>query len=253
MALAAINPLAPAMVGGSADLTGSNNTKTKDLQPLTAEFYGGRYIYYGIREFGMAAAMNGMALHGGIMPYGGTFLVFADYMRNAIRLSALQRLRVIYVLTHDSHRPWRGRPDPPAGRASAVAARHSEPGRLSPLRCGRDRRGLGAGALPMKRGPRCSRSVARTCRNCVTTAAENLTAKGAYRLRAAQRDAPGGVPCHRLRSRGRGGGGRAAGGRWHRLRRRLDAVLGSVRRPARGLSPRHPCRRMHCWYPSKRG
>ena len=102
LALEAVVPLAPGMIGGSADLTGSNNTKTKDLQPLTADNYGGRYIYYGIREFGMAAAMNGMALHGMLLPFGGTFLVFADYMRGAIRLSALQRARVVYVLTHDS-------------------------------------------------------------------------------------------------------------------------------------------------------
>jgi transketolase len=91
-----------ALVGGSADLTGSNNTKTSLTKPLTKEDYSGRYIYYGIREFGMAAAMNGMALHGGVVPYGGTFLVFADYCRAAIRLSALQRQRVVYVMTHDS-------------------------------------------------------------------------------------------------------------------------------------------------------
>ena len=102
MALDAINAAIPATIGGSADLTGSNNTKTKNIEPLTAENYGGRYIYYGIREFGMAAAMNGMALHGGVIPYGGTFLVFTDYARPAIRLSALQEARVIYVMTHDS-------------------------------------------------------------------------------------------------------------------------------------------------------
>jgi transketolase len=102
MALEAINPAIPATIGGSADLTGSNNTKTKGLEPLTAENYAGRYIYYGIREFGMSAAMNGMALHGGVIPYGGTFLVFTDYARPAIRLSALQKARVIYVMTHDS-------------------------------------------------------------------------------------------------------------------------------------------------------
>lgn len=102
MALEAINAAVPATVGGSADLTGSNNTKTKALEPLTSDNYGGRYIYYGIREFGMAAAMNGMALHGGVIPYGGTFLVFTDYARPAIRLSALQKAKVIYVMTHDS-------------------------------------------------------------------------------------------------------------------------------------------------------
>lgn len=102
MALAALNPILPETIGGSADLTGSNNTKAGGIGPLTAEDYSGRYIYYGIREFGMAAAMNGMALHGGVIPYGGTFLVFTDYCRPAIRLSALQETRVIYVMTHDS-------------------------------------------------------------------------------------------------------------------------------------------------------
>ncbi|MFL6761820.1 MAG: transketolase [Sphingomicrobium sp.] len=102
MALEAINAAIPSTIGGSADLTGSNNTKTKNIDALTAENYAGRYIYYGIREFGMAAAMNGMALHGGVIPYGGTFLVFTDYARPAIRLSALQEARVVYVMTHDS-------------------------------------------------------------------------------------------------------------------------------------------------------
>ena len=101
-ALAALNPQLPETIGGSADLTGSNNTKAGGIGPLTAEEYAGRYIYYGIREFGMAAAMNGMALHGGVIPYGGTFLVFTDYCRPAIRLAALQQTRVIYVMTHDS-------------------------------------------------------------------------------------------------------------------------------------------------------
>ncbi|MCF2513923.1 transketolase [Sphingomonas sp. G124] len=102
MALEAINAAIPATIGGSADLTGSNNTKTKGLEPLTTDNYGGRYIYYGIREFGMAAAMNGMALHGGVLPYGGTFLVFSDYSRAAIRLGALQGAKVVHVMTHDS-------------------------------------------------------------------------------------------------------------------------------------------------------
>jgi transketolase len=102
MALEAINGAFPATVGGSADLTGSNNTLTKGLEALTEDDYAGRYIHYGIREFGMSAAMNGMALHGGVVPYGGTFLVFTDYARPAIRLSALQKARVVYVMTHDS-------------------------------------------------------------------------------------------------------------------------------------------------------
>lgn len=102
LALSAITPALPQLVGGSADLTGSNFTKTPDLIAMTRDDYAGRYINYGIREFGMAAAMNGMALHGGIIPFGGTFLVFSDYARPAIRLSAIQHARVIYVMTHDS-------------------------------------------------------------------------------------------------------------------------------------------------------
>ncbi|MGE0152286.1 MAG: transketolase [Reyranellaceae bacterium] len=100
--LEAINPILPETVGGSADLTGSNNTKTAGLKVVTRADYAGRYVHYGIREHAMAAAMNGMALHGGIIPYGGTFLVFTDYCRPSIRLSALMGQRVIYVMTHDS-------------------------------------------------------------------------------------------------------------------------------------------------------
>jgi transketolase len=102
IALAAINPQFSDTIGGSADLTGSNNTLAGGIGAFTRDDYAGRYVYYGIREFGMAAAMNGMALHGGVIPYGGTFLVFTDYARGAIRLSALQQTRVIYVMTHDS-------------------------------------------------------------------------------------------------------------------------------------------------------
>ncbi|MFM2273369.1 MAG: transketolase [Pseudomonadota bacterium] len=102
MALGPLTEKLPQLVGGSADLTGSNLTKTKSTTPFGADDYAGRHVYYGIREFGMAAAMNGMALHGGVVPYGGTFLVFSDYCRNAIRLSALQHAQVVYVLTHDS-------------------------------------------------------------------------------------------------------------------------------------------------------
>jgi transketolase len=102
MALEVLTAHLPEMLGGSADLNGSNFVKTPSTSVLAKGSYAGRYVNYGIREFGMAAAMNGMALHGGFIPYGGTFLVFADYMRAAIRLSAIQRVRVIYVMTHDS-------------------------------------------------------------------------------------------------------------------------------------------------------
>ncbi|MDB5456330.1 MAG: transketolase, partial [Caulobacter sp.] len=101
-ALDQLIPAIPEMIGGSADLTGSNNTFVKGMRPFDAPTYDGRYVHYGVREFGMAAAMNGMALHGGVIPYSGTFLAFADYSRPAIRLGALMGARVIHVMTHDS-------------------------------------------------------------------------------------------------------------------------------------------------------
>ncbi len=101
-AIEAILPACPAMFGGSADLTGSNNTRVDAHEVFSKDNYGGSYIHYGVREHGMAAAMNGIALHGGAIPYGATFLVFTDYCRPSIRLSALMRQRVVYVMTHDS-------------------------------------------------------------------------------------------------------------------------------------------------------
>ncbi|MDU8928145.1 transketolase [Alisedimentitalea sp. MJ-SS2] len=102
MALEIVNGTLPNSVGGSADLTGSNNTRTSQMTPVSKDNYGGDYMHYGVREFAMAAVMNGMALHGGFKPYGGTFLAFADYCRGAIRLSALMGVPVVYVMTHDS-------------------------------------------------------------------------------------------------------------------------------------------------------
>ncbi|MGC3982694.1 MAG: transketolase [Steroidobacteraceae bacterium] len=101
-ALNGIGPSVPELLGGSADLTGSNNTNRKDSKSITGADASGNYLHYGVREFGMAAVMNGVALHGGFIPYGGTFLVFSDYARNALRMSALMKQRVIYVFTHDS-------------------------------------------------------------------------------------------------------------------------------------------------------
>jgi transketolase len=185
MALEVINTALPATIGGSADLTGSNNTKTKAQLPLTSDDYGGRYIYYGIREFGMAAAMNGMALHGGVIPYGGTFLVFSDYCRPAIRLSALQRARVIYVMTHDSIGLGEDGPT------------HQPIEHLQSLRCmpglevyrpadAVETAECWAAALAAE-GPSLlalSRQNLRPVRT--EAAAENLSARGGYRLRAAQ-------------------------------------------------------------------
>ena len=102
MALEVINAVVPETIGGSADLTGSNNTRTSQTAPIKPGDYSGRYVYYGIREHAMAAAMNGMTLHGGVIPYGGTFLTFSDYARPAMRLASLMGIRSIFVMTHDS-------------------------------------------------------------------------------------------------------------------------------------------------------
>jgi transketolase len=100
--LGVINEVIPETIGGSADLTGSNNTKTAQTAPVTPDDFSGRYIHWGVREHGMAAAMNGMALHGGLIPYSGGFLVFSDYCRPSLRLAALMKQRVVHVMTHDS-------------------------------------------------------------------------------------------------------------------------------------------------------
>ncbi len=174
----------PAMIGGSADLTGSNNTKTSSTKPLTAQDYSGRYIYYGIREFGMAAAMNGMALHGGVIPYGGTFLVFSDYCRNAIRMSALQRARVVYVMTHDSI--GLGEDGPTHQPIEHVASLRAMPGltvfrpadALETAECWQL-------ALENAHGPSLLALTRQNLPAQPRGASGNLSAKGAYRLAAA--------------------------------------------------------------------
>jgi transketolase len=185
MALEAINAAIPATIGGSADLTGSNNTKTKALEPLTDENYGGRYIYYGIREFGMAAAMNGMALHGGIIPYGGTFLVFTDYARPAIRLSALQKARVIYVMTHDSI--GLGEDGPTHQPIEHLQSLRAMP-QIEVFRPADAVETAECWALALQ--SECPSILALTRQNLrparTEAAEENLSARGAYRLKAAE-------------------------------------------------------------------
>jgi transketolase len=102
MTIEVVTKLLPEIIGGSADLSGSNNTKTKNSKIISSKNFNGNYIHYGIREHGMAATMNGLALYGGLIPYGGTFLIFSDYCKPSIRLSALMGLKVIYVFSHDS-------------------------------------------------------------------------------------------------------------------------------------------------------
>ncbi len=179
-------PAIPGLIGGSADLSGSNGTKTSAYDPVTAENYGGNYIHYGVREFGMATTMNGMTLHGGITPLSGTFLVFADYSRPAIRLAALMGVQVIHVLTHDSIGLGEDGPthQPVEHLASLRAMPNTlvfRPGDLMEMaetwEC----------ALKATTSPSClalSRQSMPAYRS--DAGGENLTAKGAYVLREAQ-------------------------------------------------------------------
>ena len=183
MALEVINAAIETTLGGSADLTHSNLTITKGMHSLKADDFSGRYVRYGIREFGMSAAMNGIALHGGFIPYGGTFFVFSDYARGAIRLSALMGVRVIYVLTHNSI--GLGEDGPTHQPVEHFAMLRATPNLqvFRPCRRGRDRGMLGAGARRQETafGSRCSR--ARTCRRLRTSADVNVSSRGAYVLR----------------------------------------------------------------------
>lgn len=184
MALEALTADIPDLVGGSADLTGSNNTKTKATAPFNRNDYAGRYVYYGIREFGMAAAMNGMALHGGILPYGGTFLVFSDYCRNAIRLSAIQHQRVVYVMTHDSI--GLGEDGPTHQPVEHVMSLRAMPN-LAVFRPADavETAECWALALARKDGPSLLALSRQNLPAVRFDVSENLSAKGGYRLKAA--------------------------------------------------------------------
>ncbi len=146
MALEVINAAVPETVGGSADLTPSNNTHTKGLADIKPGDYSGRYIHWGVREHGMASAMNGIALHRGLIPYAGTFLIFSDYARPAIRLSALMKQRVVYVMTHDSIGLGEDGPTHEPVEQLAALARHPQPQGLPASGRHRDRRVLADGA-----------------------------------------------------------------------------------------------------------
>ena len=184
MVLEAITVALPETIGGSADLTGSNNTKTKVTGPLTRDDYAGRYLYYGIREFGMAAAMNGMALHGGVIPYGGTFLVFSDYCRNAIRMSAIQQTRAIYVMTHDSI--GLGEDGPTHQPVEHVMSLRMIPNLHVYRPCDAiETAECWALALEKKDGPSLLALSRQNLPQLRTDISENFSARGGYRLRAA--------------------------------------------------------------------
>ena len=185
MALGPLTEAIPELIGGSADLTGSNNTKTSFTNPLNKDDYSGRYIYYGIREFGMGAAMNGMALHGGVVPFGGTFMIFSDYARPAIRLSALQGLRVVYVLTHDSI--GQGEDGPTHQPVEQLQSLRMIPNlevfrpcdAIEVAECWQL-------ALERKTGPSVLALSRQDLEMVRTSVDDNLSAKGAYRIQAAQ-------------------------------------------------------------------
>jgi len=173
------------MIGGSADLTGSNNTRIKSASAFAKGSYDGNYINYGIREFGMAAAMNGIALHGGLVPFGGTFLVFSDYARNAIRMSALQHARVIYVMTHDSI--GLGEDGPTHQPVEHVMSLRMIPG-LQVFRPADTVETAEAWELAIKAQGTPSLLVLsrQNLPQMRTEAGDNLTARGGYRVRAAK-------------------------------------------------------------------
>ena len=180
-ALEALTPSIPEMIGGSADLTGSNNTFVKGMASFDTPDYAGRYVHYGVREFGMAAAMNGMALHGGVIPYSGTFMAFADYSRPAIRLGALMGVRVVHVMTHDSI--GLGEDGPTHQPVEQLAALRAMPNLLvfrpadavEAAECWRL-------ALEAKATPSIMALSRQKTPAVRSDAAENLSAKGAYEL-----------------------------------------------------------------------
>jgi transketolase len=185
-ALEVLTAQIPALIGGSADLTHSNLTITKATRPVTASDFSGRYLHYGVREHGMAAVMNGLALHNGFIPYGGTFLIFANYLWPALRMSAMMGLRVLYVLTHDSI--GLGEDGPTHQPIETLAALRATPGVLvfrpaDPI----ETMEAYEAALEVDSCP----SVFALSRQTLPTlrtdgAGENLTAKGAYVLAEAE-------------------------------------------------------------------
>jgi transketolase len=183
-ALSALVPSIPEMVGGSADLTGSNNTYVKGVKAFDAPDYAGSYVHYGVREHGMAAAMNGMALHGGVIPFSGTFMAFADYSRPAIRLGALMGVRVIHVMTHDSIGLGEdGQTHQPVEHLASLRA-------MPNLLVFRPADGIEAGecwklAIDSRTAPSIMALSRQKTAQVRTTADENLSAKGAYEIAAA--------------------------------------------------------------------
>ncbi|MFD0915264.1 transketolase [Pseudahrensia aquimaris] len=188
-ALEVINGVVPETIGGSADLTGSNNTNTSQTPPITPDDFSGRFVHYGIREHAMAAAMNGIALHGGLIPYSGGFLIFSDYCRPSIRLAALMEIRVVHVLTHDSI--GLGEDGPTHQPVEQLAALRSIPN-LNVFRPADVTETAECWQLALE-AEKTPSAIALTRQDLpsvrATFEAENLCARGAYELAAAEDEA----------------------------------------------------------------
>jgi transketolase len=230
-------PALPALIGGSADLTGSNNTKIKNQSVVGPNSFAGSYIHYGVREHAMAAAMNGMALHGGLIPYGGTFLVFTDYCRPAIRLSALMRQRVIYVMTHDSI--GLGEDGPTHQPVEHLASLRAIPN-LNVFRPADGVETAECWELAVRPGD--TPSILALTRQAVPNlrtahVEENLCARGAYVLAEAAANERDVTILATGSEVGLVHGGARTAGQGRRARsRRVDALLGTLRRATRWLS-----------------
>ena len=240
-AIQALAGRVPELFGGAADLSESNLTDVKGGGEFQAD-EPGRNIRFGVREHAMGGVANGIAYHGGFIPYAGTFLTFSDYMRGSVRLAALSGLHVIYVWTHDSVGPRRGRPDPPAGRALRRAARDPEPVVRPAGRRERGGRGVGARGRARRGGPVGPVALSLTRQKLPTLAgtaekAREGVRRGGYVLREAAGGAdPAGDPDrHRLGAAARVRRRRGARGGRRRDPGRVAALLGAVRAPGRGL------------------
>ena len=243
MTLEHLVPALPELIGGSADLTGSNGTKTKHHTAVGPGNFGGNYIHYGVREHGMAAAMNGMALHGGIIPYGGTFLVFTDYCRPSIRLSALMRQRVIYVMTHDSI--GLGEDGPTHQPVEHLAALRAIPN----LQVLRPADAIETAECWMAALAACETpTILALTRQAVPTmlrkslGEENLSLKGGYVVAEPEGGRDVTLIATGSEVGARGGGGRGARQGGHQGGRRVAAVVRAVPQAKRGL----PRRRAGC-------
>ena len=226
----------PGLFAGAADLTGNTGTKLADQLAQSFDHPGGRQMYYGIREHAMGSTMVGMAKHGGVLPAGGTFFVFLDYMRPSVRLAALSHAKVIFVWTHDSVGVGEDGPTHPTDRTTRHVAGDPAPAGHPPSRCQRDGRSMEGGGCPRWSHRPCAQpSVGRRLHR-------RVRGRARCRCRPPGRPSAGGAGGHGQRSVVVRRGGRATLRRWNSGERCQHAVVGSLRRPERQLSRRRAAR-----------